>query len=97
MVERVVRVMMPSGGSASATIGMRIGIDWDYIGDTDPEIVAAIKEALRVFASLGGIVTPVKVPAVDAVAALQKVIMNTAHLLGVIEASTAPEVRTAAQ
>ena len=57
--------------------GMRIGIDWDYIGDTDPEIVAAIKEALRVFASLGGIVTPVKVPAVDAVAALQKVIMET--------------------
>ncbi|MDR3472918.1 MAG: amidase [Devosia sp.] len=65
-------------GGVFGARGMKIGIDWSYLGDdTHPEIIAAIKEALRVFEALGAIVTPVTVPDVLAVSASQPIIMET--------------------
>lgn len=57
---------------------LRIGVDWDYIGTgTDPEIVAAIKDALEVFAAVGAEIVPIKVPSVSEATRLQFIMMET--------------------
>lgn len=58
--------------------GMRIGVDWSYIGDdTDPEVSAGIRDALTVFESLGATIVPFDMPAVEECARNQPIIMET--------------------
>ncbi|MDR3494162.1 MAG: amidase [Ancalomicrobiaceae bacterium] len=43
--------------------GLRIGVDEEWIyGAADPDVVAALKAALEVFAALGATIVPVKLP-----------------------------------
>ncbi len=52
------------GGLGESLHGLRIGLDQDYVfGGTDPEIVAAIGDALEVFVSLGARIVPIRFPA----------------------------------
>jgi len=52
------------GGLGKSLHGLRIGLDQNYVFDgTDPEIVAAIGDALEVFVSLGARIVPIRFPA----------------------------------
>jgi amidase len=57
--------------------GLRIGIDWDYVGgDTDPEIVALLRDALACFADLGAEIREISVPEMQTVTDGQLAIMQ---------------------
>jgi amidase len=55
------------GGLGKSLRGLRIGLDEAYVYDgTDPEIVAAIGQALEAFASLGARIVPIRFPPLGA-------------------------------
>ncbi|ODT66023.1 MAG: hypothetical protein ABS75_29005 [Pelagibacterium sp. SCN 63-23] len=58
--------------------GLKIGVDWRYVGeDCDPEIVAAMQAALEVLESLGAQVVPIVMPDTEAAGRLQPIMMET--------------------
>ena len=58
--------------------GLRIGVDWRYIGDdTDPEIIASIQATLEVFERLGAQIVPIVMPDTAAAGNLQPIMMET--------------------
>jgi amidase len=57
--------------------GIRIGVDWDYIGtDTDPQILAVLRDAVECFKGLEADIRTVRLPDVKSVTAGQVAVMQ---------------------